>query len=185
MNAQKMLMTTFGAITLLLSACSALATPQPTPTLVPTPTPTTARFEGTIYFLDEPFVGAMVDINDPSKDAKDPNYKIAEVTTDVQGSYSFVVDPGQYILGVTLAFSESDYPCPASQSFGIPATWIPSESTSETDATKLTNPWFGVWGTQSDQSGAPLRRLLIASSDSITVAAGDVVQRDMFAICYS
>ena len=158
--------------------------PPPTDTQPPPPMdPTTARFEGTIYFSGEPFAGATVRLGDPSKDSEDPEHTIAEVTTDAEGSYSFVVDPGEYTLGVTLAFSESDYPC-ETQPGGLSSLhWIPIEDTSETDATKLTDPWLGAWGTQSDQSGAPLGLVLIAASDSITVTAGEVVQRDMFASC--
>ena len=158
---------------------TAKPTLEPPATATPTTTtdPTKGRFEGAIYFSGEPFVGATVSLGDPTKDAKDPEYRVAEVTTDAQGSYSFVVDPGEYTLGVVLVFSESDYLCPA-QSGGIPMVWIPSVPTSETDPTKMVDRWFGVWGTRSD--GA---KILIASSDSKTVAAGDVVQRDMFAGC--
>ena len=183
---QQSIVICFLAISMLVSGCGPgqLLGPTVTPTATATltPTPTTARFEGTIYFSGEPFAGATVSLGDPSKVSDDPEHTITEVTTNAEGSYSLVVDPGAYTLGVILEFSESDYPC-ETESASIPMVWIPIEDTVETDATKLTDPWFGVWGTKSNQSGAPLKRVLIAASDSITVAGGDTVRSDMFAVC--
>lgn len=160
---------------LLIVAGCGVAAPSPTPTPVPTPTPTTARFEGTIYFLDKPFAGAKISLNDPAKDTKDPAYIVAEATTDAQGRYSFVVDPGNYVMGATLVIENpADYACQRT----LPIGWIASQASAKDSPAGSPNPWLAVWGSRPD--GA---QVLIASSDSIKVQAGEIVQRDMYATC--
>jgi hypothetical protein len=149
------------------------ATPPPTPTSAPTPTPTTGKVVGRVFRsdTDAPIANASVELHDLALDAKDPGWKVAEVSTDKQGRYSFDgIKPGKYSLSVFAAFkNEADMPCPAVADTLLSITVTQSGWLARTGIQESTGQWAMI--------------AVGGEKDEMSVAAGDVLQKDIDLKC--
>lgn len=178
MFARKMFLSHIVAIILLLTACGTPATPPPTPTS--TPDPTKGGIEGKVYRSDtgESIAGASVTLNDATKEAEDPERRIAESTTDQEGRYAFVsIEPGSYTLSVSFIFQNaSDSPCESTTKRDAQGNVISVGFPMYTREDML----FGASVVDQDDGSLELNAFTMLESE---VAAGDLVKVDIDLYC--